>query len=187
MKRLITVLTVACVVAGTMGVVWLAGCNGSNSDRPKAPKAQAYLCESCGHKFGMSLSIPVKQKLFPPIVCPKCGKRTAVRAYLYVPKGGGEPVIYRYEKYTDKQIEAMEKYRDSTPVEQLQFEDPETIFAMEQDAPLMKYADEDKWFNPAKEPAKSRPFSELQTRFKNIIPVFPESWPIEKRDNLKQR
>ena len=187
MKRLMIVLTVACVVGGAAAVVWLPGCNGGSSNRPRAPKAQAYVCESCGHKFGVPNDIPVKQRLYPPIVCPKCGKQTAVRAYVYTPRGGGEPVIYKYEKYTDKQIDAMIKYRDQTPVEQLEFEDPETIISSGGDSSLLRYADEEKWFNPAREPSKDRPFTKPQKRFRPIIPVFPKDWPVEKPENLKQR
>ena len=49
----------------------IAAQQGTEGIRP--PKAQAYVCEGCGYRFGVPFDLPVRQQVFPPIVCPKCG------------------------------------------------------------------------------------------------------------------
>ena len=180
------------LLVGLLGAVAvlgvLAGCNGdAQNDRPRAPKAQAYLCEACGYGFGVPMNVPLKERLFPPMVCPKCKERTAVRATFYIPKDGGKPVLYKLTKYTDEQVKKMETYRDAIEEEHQGEQDPEGILAELGESAMEKYPDQDKWFSPGKNPNLVKPFSEIRAKFKHIIPMFPEDWPVVPRDELKQR
>ena len=59
-----------------------------SGDGPPPPRAAAaYICQETGRKFG----VPLGAKVYPPIVNPRTGHRTLVRAHVYVPKGGGRP------------------------------------------------------------------------------------------------
>jgi len=190
MRCPITALAVVAVCSTLLGCAGadkgaLASQQGTEGIRP--PKAQAYVCEGCGYRFGVPFDLPVRQQVFPPIVCPKCGRREAVRAYLYLPRDGGQAVLYRYEKYREDQILWMTEYRDTTPEERLMLEPPEVALAAEGEAQLTRYADSDAWFSPTERPEKLRPFADMMGRFKSPIPVFPADWPVVSRKKLRQR
>lgn len=187
-------LALACVAILAAALVPLAGCGKGKEREIKAPKAQTHHCESCGVDFGVTFDREaVKKQVYPPFVCPKCGKRTAVRSILLMPKEGTEAVVYCYEKYSDEQIRQLEKIRNEIPEEQLvRGESPEGILNVEMGeagGPMIKYPGSDRWLSPANPQDRQlfKPFDDRVKNYKSFMPIFPEGWPTYEWDDLKQR
>ena len=53
-----------------------------------AVAAVPFECEACGCTFG----VPRNVTAYSPMICPKCGRRAAVRCEFYEPVKGGDPV-----------------------------------------------------------------------------------------------
>jgi DNA-directed RNA polymerase subunit RPC12/RpoP len=178
------------------GVVLLSGCNGGGGKQVSLPKARAYYCEDCKATFGVPLSLPVREQIYPPIVCPLCGKRSAVEAYYYMPKGAAEdakPVLYSLVKYGDDQIKAFESYIRALPADDSPAEAPEVALAPETPGGFhmyVKYAGDDKWLkswgDSPQTKAPQAENAEKREKFKSIFPVFDSEWTVYPRDQLKQ-
>jgi hypothetical protein len=170
------------LTAVATGLAALGGCGGKRSDI-RAAKAVPYVCESCGYKFGIPLptEIPPKQAVFPPIVCPQCKKQTAVQAFFCTPKGGGEPKLMWYNKYTDAQIKQMEEYRDSHSEEELKENPPDRVLNSLGEFWLYKLPGSSEW------QAQSPPPQMWMKEVKSPLAVFPDDWPIIPLDQVKQR
>ena len=144
-------------------------------------KAQAYQCEETGERFGL----PLGAKVFPPIVNPKTGKRTLVRAHVFISKTSGEPKVLWYEKFTDEQIKAMEKYVKNTPPEIIADMPPDTILSEQTDGPLIKKPG-GQWttFRQRLDDPRLEPDT---SDAKTIFEVYPENWgKILKPEQIKQ-
>jgi hypothetical protein len=189
----VRMLTAALVLAAAATV--LAGCNGGPGDRPQSPKAVVYMCEETGELFGIPVDLAGDEELFPPIVCPTTGKRTAVRATFYRRKSDGQPELYKLEKYTDDQIRRLERLQKSIPPEQREDVDPEGQLGSEGEGPMVKYPREEnpQWRTPRPDQPVKNPQAELkemQERYQNLMTVVPYDDPkwtkIYKREELSQ-
>jgi hypothetical protein len=180
----------AAVALAVVGLtLWAAGC-GKSEPKIKMAKAEAYHCENCQHVFGVPFGLSPSEKLFPPIVCPKCSQRTAVRASYYTPKGGGAPELYRLWRYTDKQIRICEKYIKSLP-EDSHAPSIEEVMGSEQTEQEIKYPSKGNkwlkaWGQSQQGMAMYEELNEMKARFKSTVEVFDPEWPIYEREDLKQ-
>lgn len=180
----IGVLTLAAVAS----IALLNGCGGSDANRPKLPKATSYYCESCQYIFGIPTDTPIRERVYPLMVCPKCGKRTVAQAFYYTPKAGGKPELYKLMKYSDDQIRAFEAYIKSQPVDSTEFMSPDEALALEGIQTYDKFAGTDKWLRTWGAEPESRPnqLQEMRSKFKSIITVFDPEWPIMPATEVKQ-
>jgi hypothetical protein len=168
-----------------VGVFVLRG--GGGGGGIEVPRLAAFECMQCQYQFG----VPLQHEAWPPLKCPKgCGGE-AVSVVMLVPRGGGEPEIVRYERYTRQQIQAMRAYRDqllSEPdgQERLEHFPPEAWIAAEEGLggrwvryPKMEGSP---WISPEQMTAHDSPAArydrELFSQYR-IIPVFPKGWPPE--------
>lgn len=188
MKRFAPVCLLAAVMS--VAVMLLAGCGGPDKNEIPAPqKAISYVCENCGHQFGIPTDTPPKQRVFPPFVCPKCGERTAVEVSYYEERDTGKLIEYSRTKWTDEQIRFMERYVQETPEEELAVATPEMEMERRHMPPLVKYPSHpgsDHWFNPMRQPELDRPITGERERFRSMVPRFPKDWPIVEASELKQ-
>lgn len=184
-------MSVVGMVALATGAVMLAGCgDDGKANRPKTPKATSYLCESCKYVFGMPTDTPMRERRYPLMVCPECGKRSVVQAFYYEPKAGGEPELYKVLKYTDEQIKAFEAYLKSVPADDPNVPSPEEVMAVEGIKTMEKYPGTDKWLRTWGDSPESRPtqtfLTEVREKYKSIIQVFDSKWPIREATEIKQ-
>ena len=182
------------IVAGVLFVIVLI-VFGSGMFKEKkttglqAPKAVAYQCESCGYTFG----IPTNVAVYPPIVCPKCTKRTAVRAHIYEPADGGPPKVFYFTKYSDAQIKIMEDAISNNEPDMLaDLGGPEGYLAGMNDGPSTKAAGGNQWVTFAQGNQNPQLTVNLRGQIKRNRPieVFPKddpNWPIVDKDDVRQR
>ena len=159
----------------------MRGCIGGG-EPPLPRQAAAYICEETGEKFG----VPLGAKVYPPIVNPRTGRRTLVRAHVYVPKAGGQPRALWCSKYTDQQIKAMEEYARKTPKEILADEPPLSRLAKQNDGSLIKKPG-GQWVTFQQRLEKPSLNIDVGREAETIFEVYPEDWgEILEGDRLKQ-
>lgn len=170
------------VLAALALATTIAGCGGGagDEDAPTPLRYYVYECEDTGRRFG----VPIDAEVYPPIVCPETGKRTAVRAHFFVPKGGDEPELSYYTKYTDEQIRRMEAYRNSADPEQLEATPPAAMLNELGEYPLKKEPGSDRWLTWAEQ--QRRPaVADLKER-KYPWEVVPKGIEVVDEDQIKQ-
>ena len=177
-------IVAALVVIVAIIMIFGIDCGGG---RPPIPgyterKAQTYICDETGEKFG----VPVGAKVFPPIQNPKTGKRTLVRAHVYVPKGGGEPKALWYSKYADAHIKAMEKYVKNTRPEMVRDMPPDAWLSQQNEGPMIKRPD-GQWVTYQQLLHRQGFLSDIQRGAHGIFEVYPKNWgPILTDEQIKQ-
>jgi len=134
-------------------------------------KAQAYFCEETEEQFG----VPIGAMVFPPIQNPKTGKRTLVRAHVYIPKGGGEPRALWYSKYADAHIKAMEKYIKNTPPEMVNDMPPGAWLSEQNEGPMLKRPD-GQWFTYQQTLHGQGFLPDIRKEAQSIFEVYPKNW-----------
>ena len=165
------------IVAALIVIVAIIMIFGIDCDgRPKIKgyterKAKAYVCEESGEKFG----VPLTARVFPPIQHPKTGKRTLVRAHVYIPKGGGEPKALWYSKYSDANIRAMEEYIKNTPPEMIEYMPPDAFLSEQNEGRMIKRPG-GRWVTYQQQQRAQGPLPDIKREAETIFEVYPKNW-----------
>jgi len=176
---------IAAALIVIVAIVMVVGIGCGGHPKPKGyteRKAKAYVCEVSGDKFG----VPLMARVFPPIQHPETGKRTLVRAHVYVPKGGGEPKALWYSKFSDAHIKAMEEYIKSTPPEMVMDMPPDAFLSEQNEGPMIKRPD-GQWVTYQQQLRQQDLQPNIRQEAETIFEVFPENWgPILTDEQIKQ-
>ncbi len=165
---------IAAALIVIVAIVMVVGSGCGDHPKPKGyteRKAQAYVCDETEEKFG----VPVGAKIFPPIRNPKTGKRTLVRAHVYVPKGGGEPRALWYSKFSDAHIRAMEEYIKNTRPEIVKYTPPDAFLSEQNEGPMIKRPG-GRWVTYQQQLRAQEFLPDIKKEAETRFEVFPENW-----------
>jgi len=174
-------LVVMTVLAVAVSVFGCGGGSGGASG-PGRSNYVTYVDDLTGEKF----LVPWSDDIYPPIVNPKTGQRTLVRAYVYTPKDGGPPRAFYYEKYTDAQIKAMNEYAKTAKPDMLAEMPPDMWLSTQNEGPLQRRPD-GKWVTFQQLMADPSLMPNLRREAKSFIVETPDDWGEKlEKDQVKQ-